>query len=99
MLSSESINPAEDRVLPVSRLQLWLGAGGMHPCASEEGHCCGNTTYAAAAVRFTALFRAVGARVMLAYDVYPFCGDGIDLVVSHNFYDPSRRVRLLLSSR
>ncbi|CAL8462363.1 g1896 [Coccomyxa elongata] len=71
--------------------------GGMHPCASEEGHCCGNSTYAAAAVRFTALFRAVGARVMLAYDVYPFCGDGIDLVVSHNFYDLSRPPAVLMA--
>ena len=64
--------------------------GGMHPCASEEGRCCGNVTYAAAAVRFTAHFRAIQARVMLAYDVYPFCGDGIDLIVSHNFFAPTR---------
>ena len=68
----------------------------MHPCASEEGRCCGNSTYAAAAVRFTAMFRAMGARLMLAYDVYPFCGDGIDLVVSHNFHDPARRAPALL---
>lgn len=62
----------------------------MHPCASESGGCCGNATYGAAAIRFTSHFRAMQARVMLAYDVYPFCGDGIDLVVSHNFVDPAR---------
>ncbi|KAK9906836.1 hypothetical protein WJX75_008813 [Coccomyxa subellipsoidea] len=71
--------------------------GGMHPCASEEGRCCGNVTYAAAAVRFTAHFRAIQARVMLAYDVYPFCGDGIDLIVSHNFFDPTRPPSVLMA--
>jgi hypothetical protein len=54
-----------------------------------------NATYAAAAIRFTAHFRAMQARMMLVYDVYPFCGDGVDLVVSHNFVDASRSARSL----
>lgn len=62
----------------------------MHPCAMEAGGCCGNASYAAAALRFTSHFHATGARLTLVYDVYPYCGDGIDLVVSHNFIDPSR---------
>lgn len=71
-------------------------AGGMHPCASEEGKCCGSHKYAASIIRFTSHFHAEGARVMLAYDVYPYCGDGLDLVVSQNFVDSYRERAVLL---
>lgn len=73
-----------------------MRTGGMHPCAAEGGGCCGNGSYGAAAVRFTSHFRAVGARVALAYDVYPYCGDGLDLRVTHHFVDPQRPSAVLL---
>ena len=38
----------------------------------------------------------MGARVMLAYDVYPYCGDGLDLVVTHHFVNPVREPALLM---
>ena len=68
----------------------------MHPCALEEGRCCGGHNYGAAVIRFTSHFHAEGARVMLAYDVYPFCGDGLDLVVTHNFVAAYRGQAVLL---
>ena len=70
----------------------------MHPCASEEGKCCGGHNYAATIIRFTSQFHAVGAHVMLAYDVYPYCGDGIDLVVSQNFVDAHRGRAILMQT-
>ena len=74
-------------------------AGGMHPCALEEGKCCGGHNYGAAVIRFTSHFHAEGARVMLAYDVYPYCGDGLDLVVTHNFVASYRGRAVLLQQR
>ena len=71
-------------------------AGGMHPCALEEGKCCGGHNYGAAVIRFTSHFHAEGARIMLAYDVYPYCGDGLDLVVTHNFVAAYRGRAVLL---
>ena len=68
----------------------------MHPCALEGGGCCGNVSYGAAAIRFTSHFHAAGARVMLAFDVYPYCGDGLDLVVTHRFEAKYRAPALLM---
>ena len=33
---------------------------------------------------------------MLAYDVYPYCGDGLDLVVSQKFVDAHRGRAILM---
>jgi hypothetical protein len=68
----------------------------MHPCVSTEGKCCGAHKYGAAIIRFKSHFHAVGARVVLAYDVYPYCGDGLDLIVSHNFVDSFRERAVLM---
>ncbi|CAL5227669.1 g10676 [Coccomyxa viridis] len=70
--------------------------GGMHPCALEEGKCCGGHNYGAAVIRFTSHFHAENARIMLAYDVYPYCGDGLDLVVTQNFVAAYRGRAVLL---
>ena len=75
---------------------ILIHAGGMHPCASEEGKCCGGYKYGASIIRFTSHFHVRAARVMLAYDVYPYCGDGLDLVVTQNFVDSYREKAMLM---
>ncbi|EIE24869.1 hypothetical protein COCSUDRAFT_53105 [Coccomyxa subellipsoidea C-169] len=67
----------------------------MHPCAGTEGGCCGNTGFAPFLLRYESFFHSTNALLVLAYEVWPICGDGMDFVVRLKPNGPRRAQTLL----
>ncbi|KAK9808906.1 hypothetical protein WJX72_006158 [[Myrmecia] bisecta] len=54
----------------------------LHPCASTGSPgCCGGTMHSNAAIRLRSNFKAEPALAIVAFEVYPVCGDGLDVSV------------------
>lgn len=51
-----------------------------HPCAMDGEQCCG-LARADFVLRFESFFAAPNAGLTMAYEVWPVCGDGLDLEV------------------
>ena len=49
-----------------------------HPCAGSDTACCG---YAAASfvLRFESFLAATHGSIVLIYEAWPMCGDGLDV--------------------
>lgn len=53
----------------------------MHPCAGGGSSCCGLDA-APIVTRFNSYFASKQAVLIMAYEVWPICGDGIDMEIS-----------------
>ena len=51
-----------------------------HPCALDGSSCCG-LPQANFVLRFESFLRAPQALLILAYEAWPICGDGLDLTL------------------
>eukprot|EP00884_Botryococcus_braunii_P014758 jgi/Botrbrau1/23283/Bobra.0102s0026.1 len=52
----------------------------IHPCVSASGDCCGDVR-GSVVLRWQSFFSSPNAQLVLAFEVWPICGDGLDLEV------------------
>lgn len=60
----------------------------MHPCARAGTTCCGHAT-APIVARFNSFFASEHAVLIMAYEVWPICGDGLDMEIALTSTGPS----------
>ncbi|KAK9907269.1 hypothetical protein WJX75_000339 [Coccomyxa subellipsoidea] len=53
----------------------------IHPCVSTTGPSCCGLPYAAFNLRFQSFVTAPQGMLLMAYEVWPICGDGLDLEI------------------
>ncbi|KAK9813475.1 hypothetical protein WJX73_001034 [Symbiochloris irregularis] len=58
----------------------WVRAQQIHPCTT--GHCCYGPERAAVAVQLTSFFYAPEAKLVLSWEAFTMCGDGIDITAT-----------------
>ncbi|KAK9805857.1 hypothetical protein WJX73_008965 [Symbiochloris irregularis] len=68
----------------------------LHPCANAGGGCCNSSAYAPFVLRYESFFHSRQALLVLAYEVWPTCGDGLDFIVRLTPAGSKKKTQVLL---